>query len=194
MRWPGSGLAAGVLCLVRPRGKAIRFCLTASGVAIAAGAASSARMPVVPTAVAVNRAEARGAYWTHAMIASTGTAAHAVVFIAQATASTKPARTSLPRLTQASARQVSAITGGSVTPSASGKAITGDAAASAVSVATRTRQSAQSRSLSGDITAKAAATSAIVVSVTQIRGSPRAPARPAERGRPNNSMTGRYGL
>ena len=89
---------------------------------------------------------------------------------------------------------MSAITGGSVTPSASGKAITGDATASAVSVATRTRQSAQSRSLSGDITAKAAATSAIVVSVTQIRGSPRAPERPAERGKPNSSMTGRYGL
>src|SRR5215469_6875461 len=151
-------------------------------------------MPVATMAVAPNLAAARGAYLTHAMIASTGTAAQAVVFIAQATASTKPARTSLPLLAQASARQMSAITGGSVTPSASGKAITGDAMASAVIVATRPRQAAQSRSLSGDITAKAAATSAIVVSVTQIRGSPRAPESPAERGRPNNSMTGRYGL
>ena len=68
------------------------------------------------------------------MIASTGTAAHAVVFIAQATASTRPARTSFPRLAQASARQVSAITGGSVTPSVSGKAISGDATEIAVSL------------------------------------------------------------
>src|SRR4029077_11146541 len=98
---------------------------------IASGAASSARTPVAASAVALNLAAARGAYWTHAMIASTGTTAHAVVLIAQATASTRAALTTLPRSAQASARQVSAMTGGSVTPSASGKAITGEATASA---------------------------------------------------------------
>jgi len=62
------------------------------------------------SAVALNLAAARGAYCTHAMIASTGTAAHAVVFIAQATASTRAALPTLPRSAQASARQVSAMT------------------------------------------------------------------------------------
>src|ERR1700761_7888136 len=134
MRWPGSGLAAGVLCLVRPSGKSIRFCLTAVtsvDVAIASGAASSARTAVAARAVALNLAAARGAYWTHAMIASTGTTAHAVVFIAQATASTRAALTTLPRSAQASARQVSAMTGGAGAPSAGGKGITGEATARA---------------------------------------------------------------
>ncbi len=151
-------------------------------------------MPVAPIAVALNRAAARGAYRTHAMIAITGTAAHAVDFIAQAAASARPARTSLPWPAQASDRHVRAMTGGSVTPTVSGNAISGEATARAVTPATRARQRGQSRSLCGDATVKAAATSAIVVIVTQIRVSPSTPARPAARGRPNSSMTGRYGL
>ena len=126
--------------------------LTSVDVAIASGAASSARTPVAASAVALNLAAARGAYWTHAMIASTGTAAHAVVFIAQAAASTRAALTTLPRSAQASARQVSAMTGGSVTPSASGNAITGEATASAVAPAMRVRQCGQSRNRCGEAT------------------------------------------
>ena len=100
-------------------------------------------MPVTATVVAVSRAAARGAYRTHAMTASTGTTAQAVVFIAQATPSARPARTSLPRPAQASTRQVSAMIGGSVTPTASGNAMSGEATATAVHQATRPRHWAQ---------------------------------------------------
>src|SRR5580704_8940015 len=165
---------------MRPSGKSTRLSLTALtsvDVAIASGAASSTRTPVAASAVALNLAAARGAYWTHAMIASTGTAAHAVVFIAQA-----------------SARQVSAMTGGSVTPSASGKAITGEATASAVAPAMRVRQCGQSRNRCGEATTKAAAITTIVVIVTQIRVSPSTPWMPTARGRPKTSIRGRYGL
>ena len=151
-------------------------------------------MAVAPIAVTLNLAAARGAYCTHAMIASTGTAAHAVDFIAHAAASARAAWTSLPRPAQASDRHVKAMTGGSVTPTVSGNAISGEATARAVAPATRARHCGQSRSLCGDATVKAAATSTIVVIVTQIRVSPSMPPRPAARGRPKSSMTGRYGL
>src|SRR5579872_2707126 len=77
------------------------------------------------------------------MTASTGTTAQAVVFIAQATPSARPALTSLPRPAQARTRQVSAMIGGSVTPTASGNAMSGEATATAVHQATRLRQSRQ---------------------------------------------------
>jgi hypothetical protein len=71
--------------------------LTAAALASAAGAAAAARTTVSPMAEAVNRAATRGAYRTQAMTASTGITAQAVVFMAHASASTRPARTSLPR-------------------------------------------------------------------------------------------------
>src|SRR5579863_10249392 len=109
------------------------------------------------------------------MTASTGTTAQAVVFIAQATPSARPALASLPRPAQARTRQVSAIIGGSVTPTASGNAMSGEATATAVHQETRLRQSWHPRGRCGATAAKAAAISTTVVSVVQIRGSPRTP-------------------
>jgi hypothetical protein len=100
MIWPGSGLCAGVLYLVAPSGYSIRFCLTALTAladARAAGAPTAARITVSPMAEAANRAAARGVYRTHAITPSTGITAHAVVFIAQASARTSPAHTSRSR-------------------------------------------------------------------------------------------------
>jgi hypothetical protein len=71
--------------------------LTAAAVASAAGAAAAARITVSPIAAAVNRVATRGEYRTHAITASTGITAQAVVFMAHASASTRPAHTSLPR-------------------------------------------------------------------------------------------------
>lgn len=168
--------------------------LTANGDASASGAATIARRPVRPTAVAVNRPAARGAYRTHAMTARTGITAHAVVFIAQAMASTAPARISLPRPAQASVRQVSAMIGGSVSPTESGNAMIGEATASALNSAARFRHCPQSRTRCGEAMTNAAMSAAAVVSVVQIRGSPSTPERPADAGRPNSCISGRYGL
>src|SRR6185437_1865845 len=121
----------------------MRFCLMASGVASASGAAASASRTAAPMTEPVNLAATRGYSRTQAMAASTGTTAHAVDFIAHATARAKAARMNrgwgVPA--RARARQVSAMIGGSVTPTVSGKAMSGEAAEIAVSTATRRRQS-----------------------------------------------------
>jgi len=86
------------------------------------------------------------------------------------------------------------MTGGSVTPTASGNAMTGETVATVVSQARRLRHWRQFRIRCGETTVNAAASAAIVTSVVQILGSPRTPASPAARGRPKISMNGRYGL
>src|SRR5258707_11016939 len=111
----------------------------ASGVASAFGAAASASRTAAPTAAPVNLAAARSDSLDQTSTASTGTTAHAVDFIAQATASTSAARRNWRRAASASARQVSAMMGGSVTPTVSGNATSGEATAIAVSPATDAR-------------------------------------------------------
>src|SRR5579871_6800647 len=110
----------------------MRFCLMASGVASAFGAAASAIRTAAPMTVPVNLAAARWDTRTQVMTASTGTTAHAVDFIAHATASTSAARMKRRRAARARARQVSAMIGGSVTPTVSGKATSGEATEMAV--------------------------------------------------------------
>ena len=65
----------------------------ASGVASAFGAAARASRTAAPTTVPVNLTATRWDSRTQASTASTGTTAQAVDFIAQATASTRAART-----------------------------------------------------------------------------------------------------
>src|SRR6185437_5862329 len=105
----------------------MRFCLMASGVASAFGATASASRTAAPMTVPVNLTATRGDARTQVMTASTGTTAHAVDFIAHATASTSAARMNWCRAARASVRQVSAMIGGSVTPTVSGKATSGEA-------------------------------------------------------------------
>jgi hypothetical protein len=83
------------------------------------------------------------------------------------------------------------MTGGSVTPTESGNAMTGETPATVVSQARRRRHWRQPRIRCGATTVKAAASAVIVTSVVQILGSPSRPASPAERGRPKISMNGR---
>ena len=79
--------------------------------------------------------------------------------------------------------------GGSVTPTVSGNATSGEATAIAVSRATAARLTGR-----GAMVAKAAASAATVTSEVQILGSPSSRGRPALRGSPNSSISGRYGL
>jgi hypothetical protein len=85
--------------------------------------------------------------------------------------------------------------GGSVTPTVSGKAMSGEATEIAVRTATHRRRSLPELAAKpGATSAKAAASPTTVTSEVQILGSPSSPGNPASRGRPNSSMSGRYGL
>src|SRR5258708_1756846 len=106
------------------------------------------------------------------MTAKTGRTGHAVYFIAQAIAMARLARPTQPLETQARATQISAITGGSVMPSVSGNATTGEAIAITVSRVTWPRQPAHRRNPCGAMMAKATTNSASVASDVQTRGSP----------------------
>ena len=76
------------------------------------------------------------------MAVKTGTAGHAVAFIAAATPRAAAARVSPEGLAiSARVRNISAITGGSVIPTASGNAITGEAAMNTVDSRTLYRTS-----------------------------------------------------
>ncbi|MGH3262467.1 MAG: hypothetical protein ACRDNS_10755, partial [Trebonia sp.] len=105
----------------------MRFCLMASGVASAFGAAASASTMAAPTTVPVNLTAIRWDARNQDRTVSTGTTAQAVDFMAQATASTSAEPSHRPRPARASVRQVSAMIGGSVTPTVSGKATSGEA-------------------------------------------------------------------
>src|SRR4029077_2715933 len=78
--------------------------------------------------------------------ANTGTAGQAVAFIAHATPKATAARNNPDgRAISASVRNIKAMTGGSVMPTASGKAITGEAAKKTVDSVVLCRQSPQRR-------------------------------------------------
>ena len=123
----------------------------------------------------------------------TGTAGQAVAFMAAATPRAPAARVSPDGLAiSARVRNISAMTGGSVIPTASGNAITGEAAMKTVDSSTRCRQSSQCRC--GAATLNAAKISAMDTAVSHTRGSPNSPVAPSALGIPNSAMTGRYGL
>ena len=96
----------------------------------------------------------------------------------------------------ASVRQIRAITGGSVMPMASGKAMTGDASASAASVIAAPwplpARSWAARALL--VIRNVAYNSRKVAAASQGRGSPRMPGSPSAFGSPKTAITGRYGL
>ena len=118
------------------------------------------------------------------MAVSTGSAGHAVALSAHATPMTTAAvhsRGGDVWLSTASATQTRPSTGGSVMPSASGKAITGEATAS------RLQRSASRRP---DIR-RARANSPTVATASQGRVSPASAVSPMARGSPNRAMAGR---
>ena len=123
----------------------------------------------------------------------TGTAGHAVAFMAAATPRAAAARISPDGLAiSASVRNISAITGGSVIPTASGNAITGEAAMNTVDSRTPCRQPSQCRC--GAATLNAAQINTMDTAVSHTRGSANNPVAPSALGIPNTAMTGRYGL
>ena len=192
-RCPGSGLAAGVLCLVRPSGNSTVFCRNAYGLASAAGASATDRTmattPVTPTKRQADRAASRAA----SIAPRTGTAGQAVAFMAHATPRATAARYTLDgRAIRARVRNISAITGGSVMPTASGNAITGEAAMKMVDSSTLYRHQVQCRC--GAATANATQISAMEVAVSQSLGSANKPDAPRALGSPNTAIRGRYGL
>jgi hypothetical protein len=82
-----------------------------------------------------------------------------------------------------------AITGGSVIPTASGNAITGEAAMKTVDSTTLRRHESQCRC--GAAMANAAQINATDTTVSHSRGSPNRPDAPSALGSPNIAITGR---
>jgi hypothetical protein len=163
------------------------------GLDSAPGAISTASAP----AITIVAAAKRQAFLTPSRAASiavkTGTAGQAVAFIATATPRAAAARYSPDGCAiSARVRNSSAITGGSVMPTASGNAITGEAARNTVDSSTPWRQSSQCRC--GAATANAAQSKPMDTAVSHTRGSPHSPVAPSAFGIPNTAMTGRYGL
>ena len=125
--------------------------------------------------------------------ANTGTAGQAVAFIAHATPSAAAARNNPDgRAISARVRSISAMTGGSVMPTASGNAITGEAAKKTVDSKMLYRHESQCRC--GAATMNAAQIRAMETAVSHSRGSPNRPVTPSAFGMPKTAMTGRYGL
>jgi hypothetical protein len=89
-------------------------------------------------------------------------------------------------------RNISAITGGSVMPTASGNAITGEAAKNAVDSSVLYRHGSHRRC--GAATVNAAKISVMDTAVSHTRGSANRPEAPSALGMPNTAMAGRYGL
>src|SRR5262249_61432823 len=120
----------------------------------------------------------------------TGIAGQAVAVIAHATPRAAAAW-SRPegRAISASVRNSKAMTGGSVMPTASGNAITGEAAKRTVDSVVLRRQPTQRRC--GAATVNAAQISAIDTAVSHSRGAAKTPEAPSAPGRPNTAPTGR---
>jgi hypothetical protein len=134
-RWPGSGLAAGVRCRVRPRGNKTAFCSVEPGARSAAGADAVIAATAVSAETRANPAAALGSLRAASIAARTGTAGQAITLSAQATPTVTPARRAAraagPRAASASARQSRAMTGMSVPPVATCRDKTGEAIANA---------------------------------------------------------------
>jgi adenosylhomocysteinase len=192
-RCPGSGLAAGVLCLVRPSGNSTVFCRNEYGLVSAAGAIATASNTASPTAVTRKRQAFFAPSRAPSIAVKTGTAGHAVAFMAHATPRAAAARIRPDgRAISANETNISAITGGSVIPSASGNAIIGEAAMKTVDSRTPCRQSSQCRC--GAAILNAPQIKAMDTAVSHTRGSANKPLAPSAFGIPNTAMTGRYGL
>src|SRR5882757_5192506 len=118
------------------------------------------------------------------MATSTGSAGHAVAFIAHATPIRIAGQTGDRRSNSATARHTNASTGGSVIPRASGNATTGDA------IANNPQRTASGR----PATRNARMNSASDTRQSHTRASPASPGTPIALGSPNTVITGRYGL
>ena len=189
-RCPGSGLAAGVLCLVRPSGNNTVFCMNAGGLDSAAGAIAADRPTATSTVSPAKRQADRRASRVASIALTTGSMGHAVAFIAHATPRASAAlNTPEGRAISARVRNISAMTGGSVIPIASGNAITGEATTNRVDSLTWCRHSSQC--WCGTAMRNASQIKASDTAASQIRGSPSRPVAPSAFGSPNTAMTGR---
>ena len=176
--------------MLRPSGNSTVFCKNAYGSSSAAGAIAAASRPATRITTPMKRQTAWAPCRTAIAAANTGTAGQAVAFIAHATPRATAARNRPDgRAISASVRNISAMTGGSVMPTASGKAITGEAAKKTVDSVVLRRHELQCRC--GAATVNAAQISAMDTTVSQSRGSANRPEAPSARGRPNTAMTGR---
>src|SRR5215831_8701766 len=140
------------------------------------------------------RAAARAPSRLASRAAITGTAGQAITFIAPATPTATPATTGRDRrAVRASARHISASTGGSVMPTASESAKSGEATASTVYRRTDRRQDAHPVTLCGMPRLNATASTAADARASHGLGSPSRPGSPAAFGRPKAVMAGKYG-
>ncbi len=193
-RCPGSGLAAGVAWRVMPSGNSTAFWKNAAGLA-RAGAVAAARATAVTADTTANQIASRMPSREASMAASTGSTGQAVAFIAHATPMTRPAVTGRDgRMSRASARQSNPSTGGSVMPTASGSAHSGEASASMEYLATDLRQPAHRDAPCGVPRHSEATSSTAVATASHGLVSPARPGSPAALGSPKTAMTGRYGL
>src|SRR5215470_9262085 len=127
--------------------------------------------------------------------AVTGRAGQAITFIAHATPMATPASTGCERrAVSASARHISASTGGSVMPTASERARMGEATPSTAYRRADLRQEAHPVTECGKPRPNATASNAADASASQGLGSPISPGSPAAFGRPKTVMAGKYGL
>ncbi len=156
---------------------------------------ATTRAAAVTTDAMQKRAAARVPSRLASMAAITGRAGQAMAFIAQATPMARPASAGCDRrAVRASARHISASSGGSVMPTASESAQIGEATASTAYRRTSPRQDAQRLARCGMPRLNAAANTAVDATASQGLGSPSRPGSPAAFGRPKAVIAGRYGL
>jgi hypothetical protein len=179
--------------LVRPSGNSTVFCRNEYGLASPIGAITTASTPAIAIVAAAKRQALLAPSRAASIAVKTGTAGQAVAFMAAATARAAAARYRPDgRAISARATNISAMTGGSVIPTASGNAITGEAARNTVDSRTPYRHESQCRC--GAAMANATHIKPMDTAVSHTRGSPHRPVAPSAFGMPNTAMTGRYGL
>ena len=175
------------------------FCRIDAGWRSAVGASAATSAAAAASTITVNLTAERAPWRVATMTAMMASAGQAVYFIAHATPRTRAAITASLRrarlssarpllASSASARQVRAMTGGSVIPIVSGNAMTGQASQNAACPsAARRRPSARGAS----VTRNVAYSSRNVPAISQGHVLPGTPSAP---GRPKSAITGRYGL
>jgi len=184
-RCPGSGLAAGECAAVRPSGNAIVFATRAPGWTTRNGPTMTASTAAAaPANLTAARPPSRAANKTPA----TSRAGQAVAFSVAAAPSTTPAAIAESgRAVSAKPRQRSPTTGRSLPLTASGKAISGVPASTAVfRTGSATRATRATRSAAQNETRN--------TTPSHTRGSVATPPPNNARARPNAAMPGRYGL
>ena len=154
------------MCWVIPSGYSTMFWSSPAGLASRPGAVRAIRATVVRIEAATNRPATRMPSLAANIAASTASAGQAVAFIAQAKPMASPANSgsrSDPVLrnlaAQARAKHIRAMTGGSVMPTASGSASTGEATANTAHHAATLRQAPQREERCGATIQNAAASS-----------------------------------